>query len=127
MAGERTRGHGELEAAVMRILWERDDPMSARQVQEAFTADRPAYSTVMTALQRLHAKGDVSQSAESPRKVRFQAAHSGADHTSSTMMSALDESGDRQAALLRFAGNLAADDVELLREAMDTGRRPRKK
>jgi predicted transcriptional regulator len=43
----------------MDVLWERG-PSSVREVQEAFPdADRPAYTTVQTIINRLEAKGAV--------------------------------------------------------------------
>ncbi len=49
---------GELELAVMDILWSRADPLSVRDVHELIAADRDlAYTTVMTVLDRLAKKG----------------------------------------------------------------------
>lgn len=126
MAGERTRARGELEGEVMRILWEAAEPLSAREIQTVFTGRMPAYTTLMTALERLHRKGDVVRSGDSPRKVRFQAARSGDEHAGRSMMVALDGAGDRQAALLKFIGNLQTEDVDLLRDAI-SGAAPRKR
>lgn len=102
----------------MRILWDAPEAMGAGDIQALFTGRVPAYTTLMTALARLEKKGDVIRSGESPRKIRFQAARSGEAHAGRTMMSALDAAGDRQAALLQFAGNLADDDLDLLRSAI---------
>ena len=41
-------------------------------------------------------------------------------------MTALDSAGDRQAALLQFAGNLAPEDIELLRNAIAGGSRKKR-
>lgn len=125
MAGERTRKWGELEGEVMRVLWQASAPMSARDIQAVFTGHVPAYTTLMTALERLQKKGDVVRSGDSPRKVRFRAARSGDEHVGRSMMTALDGAGDRQAALLQFAGNLAEEDLDLLRSAI-TGKTSRK-
>lgn len=127
MPGERTRERGELEAEVMRILWDAATPMSAREIQAMFTGHTPAYTTVMTALERLQKKGDVVRSGDSPRKIRFHATRSGDEHIGRSMMTALDAADDRQAALLRFAGNLEPEDIELLRRAIapDTARKRR--
>ncbi|HLS64157.1 MAG TPA: BlaI/MecI/CopY family transcriptional regulator [Ruania sp.] len=116
------RARGELEAQVLRVLWEQSEPVSAGLIQEQLPGPSPAYTTVLTVLDRLQKKGQVVRSGESPRKVRFRAARSGDEHTSSTMIGALDEARDRQAALLQFAGNLSADDVEVLQRAL-TGRK----
>jgi len=115
----RTRARGELESAIMRILWEADAPLSAKEIQAAFDGHTPAYTTLMTSLDRLRNKGRVLRSGDSPRKVRFAAAHAEDEHAGEAMLSALDAASDRRAALLRFAGNLDAKDVELLRRAID--------
>ncbi len=49
---------GELEQAVMDILWNRPEPLSVRDVHEVLARDRDlAYTTVMTVLDRLAKKG----------------------------------------------------------------------
>ncbi len=127
MAGERTRERGELEGEVMRILWEATEPLNVREIQAVFTGHVPAYTTLMTALDRLQKKGDVLRTGDSPRKIRFHAARSGEEHAGRSMMSALEIAGDRQAALLQFAGNLDPEDLALLRGAIaaKAPRRPR--
>jgi predicted transcriptional regulator len=49
---------GELEGAVMGILWSRPEWLSVREVHEVLAAERElAYTTVMTVLDRLAKKG----------------------------------------------------------------------
>ena len=51
---------GELEQAVMDILWNRPDPLSVRDVHELLAHERDlAYTPVMTVLDRLAKKGFV--------------------------------------------------------------------
>ena len=51
---------GELEQAVMDILWQRRDSLSVRDVHDLLSATRDlAYTTVMTVLDRLAKKGIV--------------------------------------------------------------------
>jgi predicted transcriptional regulator len=118
MATIRTRARGELEGEILRILREDGGELSAIEIQPRLTGHPPAYTTVMTALERLHKKGEVVRSSDSPRRIRFRAARSGEENASATMLSALDGAGDRRAALLSFAGNLDPADVELLRAAI---------
>ena len=118
MVGERTREHGALEREVLRLLRQAEAPMSARELQAEFTGHVPAATTLMTALGRLQQKGEVIRSGDSPRKSVFQAARSDEEHASDSMLTALAEADDRQAALLRFAGNLSSADTELLRAAI---------
>ncbi|HQZ00418.1 MAG TPA: BlaI/MecI/CopY family transcriptional regulator [Propionicimonas sp.] len=56
---------GELELAVMEILWSRPVRLSVREVHELLSADRDlAYTTVMTVLDRLAKKGLVLRKLE---------------------------------------------------------------
>ncbi|WGD36954.1 BlaI/MecI/CopY family transcriptional regulator [Lysinibacter sp. HNR] len=118
MPGIRTRARGELENEIMRILWESPTPLNAREIQELFTGSTPAYTTVLTTLDRLHKKNRVVRSENSPRKVRFHAARSEDEHASNSMIETLEDAGDREAVLLRFAGNLSNEDVDFLRKAI---------
>lgn len=117
MTGARTREWGELERELLRLLREQESPVSVRLLRELFADPVPAYTTLMTALTRLERKGLVARTEESARKVRFSAQRSAGQDVSASMMSALDGAGDRQAALLAFAGNLDEADVALLRSA----------
>ncbi len=70
---------GDLEEAVMALLWRRSGPVSVREVQESLNADRPlAYTTVMTVLDRLAKKGIVGRELEG-RAWLYRAAVSRAD------------------------------------------------
>ncbi|MDX2377593.1 BlaI/MecI/CopY family transcriptional regulator [Microbacterium sp. LRZ72] len=123
MSGRRRRGHGELESEVLAILRRHTAPIGAADIKAAFTDPTPAYTTILTALDRLIHKGEVTRHAESPRKVRFAARLSAAETASDSMHSALEGLDDRRAALLQFAGDLDADDVKMLRAAL-TKKRP---
>jgi predicted transcriptional regulator len=53
---------GELEAAIMEVLWSTSGPAAVREVLEALHRDpEPAYATVMTVLDNLHRKGNVTR------------------------------------------------------------------
>ena len=118
MASRRTRAWGELERDILRQLWSSETSLSAKQIQEDVPGETPAYTTVLTILERLREKGLVDRMEESPRKVRFSPTRTAAEHASESMHDALDALEDRRAALLKFAGNLADDDVQLLQEAL---------
>lgn len=113
----RVRKSGELEAHVMDILWQAPEALSIREVVAAFPAPQPAYTTVATVLERLRAKNMVTRSGAAGKGYRFTPARSDDEHTSSLMLTALGTSRNREAALLKFAGNLDEGDVELLRKA----------
>lgn len=119
MNTERTRARGELEAAVMAVLWDQGSPTTARQISEQLPGRKPAYTTLLTVLERLCQKGHVSRVGDGPRGIRFRPVKTEAEHASSTMLATLGETSNRSAALLNFAGNLTADDVDLLQRALD--------
>ena len=128
MPGTRTRERGELETQIMRVLWNSEAPLSAKDIQAQFDAAAsdgdpvPAYTTLVTVLGRLEKKGAVQREAASPRKVRYTASRSQEEQASSTMLAALDRVADREVALMQFAGNLDQDDLDLLRRALDGAR-----
>jgi predicted transcriptional regulator len=129
MPGTRTRERGELETQIMRVLWNAEAPLSARDIQTSFEADHddaldgptPAYTTIVTVLGRLEKKGAVQREATSPRKVRYRATRSQEEQASKQMLAALDRVADREVALMQFAGNLDGDDLDFLRRALDGG------
>jgi predicted transcriptional regulator len=105
---------------VLRILWSHDGALSAREVVSGFP-DRdaaPALTTVLTVLDRLAKKGSVTRWESGPRGAVFSASTLESAFTAEAMVSALAVSSDRNAALLRFAGELDARDIDVLRRAI---------
>jgi predicted transcriptional regulator len=52
------REFGQLESAIMEVIWSQDRPYLVREVRERLTYGRPvAYTTVMTVMTILHGKG----------------------------------------------------------------------
>ena len=114
------RPRGELETAVLRILWGSSTPLPAKDIREAF-ADQssiPALTTLLTVLDRLARKGTVVKEPASGAGYVFSAASSESTFAATAMVSALLSSNDRSTALLRFAGQLDASDLEALRRAV---------
>ncbi|WP_460994357.1 BlaI/MecI/CopY family transcriptional regulator [Sinomonas soli] len=124
LVGDR-RPRGQLEATVKRILWEAEVPLSAREILARFDADdsgtAPAFTTLLTVLERLRAKGQAVRTAAADGTARFSAAQSEPSFIAAAMLTALTDSSDRGAALLQFAGNLHTDDAEILRRALGGG------
>ncbi len=58
---EAGRVLGELELRLMEVVWARRSPATVRDVLEALPEPQPAYTTVMTTLDRLHRKGLLSR------------------------------------------------------------------
>lgn len=108
---------GELERAVIEVLWDNVRPMTARAVTDTLASRDLALTTVLTVLGRLESKGLVSRSRDG-RAHTYQAVSGRAEHTADLMRQMLEGAGDRQDALTRFVGSVSAEDVAALRQAL---------
>lgn len=113
---------GELEAAVMRHMWMVGGTLTVRQVHDDLEHPREpgrelAYTTVMTVMERLFRKGLLVRESHG-RAFVYGAAASQADYTARLMASALGDTSDRGAALVRFAGQLEDEERQVLRKAL---------
>lgn len=122
--GARRRGQGELEALVLAALGEADGPATAGWVQERLGGGL-AYTTVITILTRLLAKGAVTRE-RSGRSFAWTPASDQAGLAAHRMRRVLDAESDREAVLASFVTGLGPDDERLLRDLLgragDTGR-----
>jgi predicted transcriptional regulator len=110
---------GELERAIMEVLWESVDPMTVRQVGSCLVDRDLAHTTVMTVLDRLAKKGFVRRQRVG-RAWRYRPAESREAYVAELMLTALDQTGDRQAALTRFARSVSGAEAQALRAALET-------
>jgi predicted transcriptional regulator len=108
---------GELERAVMDVLWERGAPATVREVVEALDGRELAYTTVMTVLDRLAGKGMVDRE-RTGRAWSYRPAAPREAYIARLMLDALDQAGERDAALVRFARSVSGDEAEVLRAAL---------
>jgi len=95
---------GELEQAVMDILWNRRESLSVRDVHELLARDRDlAYTTVMTVLDRLAKKGFVVRNLDG-RAWSYRPASSRAAQIASEMQDLLGRlsAEERQEVLARI-------------------------
>lgn len=125
---------GDLEQAIMDVLWTDDSGagLTVREVLDRLTGRDLAYTTVMTVLSRLEAKGVTSRDRDG-RAWRYQPASSRESLTAKAMRSPLHDLSDedRQAAILHFLSEASSDDLDAVREAMAAveaqGDRPRRR
>jgi predicted transcriptional regulator len=118
----RLRGLGELERAIMEIVWAADGPVTGRAVVDELTQERPvAYTTVLTVMDRLVRKGMLTRQRQA-RAHTYQAAKSRAAYTADLMASVLGSSNDQPAVLLHFVEQIPPDQAEALRAALDLAR-----
>lgn len=110
---------GELEAVIMHQMWERDAPVSVREVMESITAERQlAYTTVMTVMDNLFRKEMLTREMHR-RAYLYAPALTQAEYSAGLIAAVVDESGDRTAALLQFMDQLSPAELRKIREAMD--------
>ena len=108
---------GELERAIMDVLWEAAEPLSVREVSGLLTDRDLAHTTVMTVLDRLAKKG-FARRERNGRAWHYRAAESREAYVTELMLSALDQTGDRQAALARFARSVSGTEAQALLRAL---------
>ncbi len=108
---------GDLERAIMEVLWQTDSALTVRQVSNGLDQRELAHTTVMTVLDRLAKKGFARRERDG-RAWRYRPAATREAYVTELMLTALDQTGDRVAALARFAQSVSGDEAEVLREAL---------
>ncbi len=112
------RSFGQLENDVMRVVWERGDPITTREIATVLNESRNlAHTTILTVAERLREKGWLTRQRRG-RSYYYEACITAEDYSAQLMSQVLDAAYDRPAALLRFAGRLDADEATALREAL---------
>ena len=110
------RAAGQLEAAVLRELQRADAALAPGEVRERI-GGALAYTTVVTILSRLHAKGLLSRHKQG-RVYRYAPVADQPGLAARRMTRVLDEESDREAVLARFVSSLSGRDEELLRKML---------
>ena len=115
------RGFGELEGAIMELVWASGRPMLVREIMQSLNTDR-AYNTVQTVTEILYRKGWLTR-AKDGRAHRYQAVITRDEYIADLMGEALAASSDHAAAFRRFAERISPDEAEQLRQALEQARR----
>ena len=115
-AGAGRRAAGELAAEVLAVLQDAGSPLSPGEVRERVGGDL-AYTTVVTILSRLHAKG-VLDRWKSGRAYLYAPVADSPGLAARRMARVLDEETDREAVLARFVSVLSPGDEDLLRRML---------
>jgi predicted transcriptional regulator len=108
---------GDLERAIMEVLWKTDSALTVRQVSTGLDERNLAHTTVMTVLDRLSKKGFARRERDG-RAWRYRPAATREAYVTELMLTALDQTGDRVAALARFAQSVSGPEAEVLRDAL---------
>lgn len=112
------RGLGELEAAVMHVLWDSAEPIKVRDVLEQLDTGRAlAYTTVMTVLDNLYRKQWVQRERQG-KAYLYEAAFSREEASARALREVLESSGDPTAVLIHFVASVSDEETDLLRDAL---------
>lgn len=112
------QGLGELEAAVMDVLWHAEGPRSVREVREEINQDRTlAYTTIMTVLDNLHRKG-WAQRERRGRAYHYRPSQARAEAAADALRALLESTGDPQGVLLHFARGMSDEESAVLRRVL---------
>ena len=122
MAGVRRRG--ALEQEVLACLAAAGRPLTVADVLGELGGDL-AYTTVLTALSRLHAKGALVREPAGRGYAYAPPADPGAAVTARRMSRLLDSREDRAGVLARFVADLSPADEQLLAELLSAGHQDR--
>ncbi len=112
------REFGELETAIMDVVWAGDRAYLVREVRERLSYNRPvAYTTVMTVMNILHGKGVLCREKHG-RAWRYWPVESREEHDARLMSEVLRSGGDQRITMLRFVERVNEEERESLRSAM---------
>lgn len=118
---KRARQQGELESAVLDVLWSASAPLNSQQVQEALNdaiESDLALTTVLTVLGRLVDKGLVVRTPAEGRGNLFEAATSREEHTASVMLELVAGAENPALAFSHFASGLSPEVLKQLRKSL---------
>ncbi|MGW0735009.1 BlaI/MecI/CopY family transcriptional regulator [Streptomyces sp. NPDC002851] len=121
------RGFGELEQAIMDVVWGAEEPLPVREVLERLNRTRPqplAYNTVQTVMEILHRKGWLSRAKEG-RAFRYRATKDREEYAATLIDQVWATGADRTATLVRLFDELDEGEVNELRAVLAARREGR--
>ncbi len=112
------REFGQLESAIMDVIWSQDRPYLVREVRERLDYGRPvAYTTVMTVMTILHGKG-VLRREKHGRAWRYWPAERREEHDARLMAEILRSGGDHRLTLRRFLDRISDEERDAIRNGV---------
>ena len=110
---------GDLEAAIMDVVWAAGAPVRVREVSEQLNQNRPlAFNTVQTVMENLYRKGWLERRKDG-RAYWYTAERSRDDYAAGLVAEALTAAADPAATLVRLVGELEPGEAARLRAALD--------
>jgi predicted transcriptional regulator len=110
---------GDLEAAIMDVMWAAGEPQRVREVADELNRTRPlAFNTVQTVMENLFRKGWLNRQ-KSGRAYWYVTVRSREDYVAGLMGEALAVARDPAATLVRLVEDLEPSEIARLRVALD--------
>ena len=110
---------GDLEAAIMDVVWAAAAPVPVREVCEQLNHDRPlAFNTVQTVMENLYRKGWLNRHKDG-RAYWYEPVRTREDYVAQLMTEALSVADDPAATLVRLVGEMEPGEIATLRAALD--------
>jgi len=110
---------GDLEAAIMDVVWAAGAPIRVREVADRLNRDRPlAFNTVQTVMEILFRKGWLARSRDG-RAYLYVAGRTRDEYAAGLLAEALSAAEDPAATLVRLVSDLAPGEAARLRAALD--------
>ena len=112
------RSFGELEAAIMDVMWQRAEPATVREVHTAISEERElAYTTVLTVMENLHRKGFLRRE-PAGRAFRYEPTQLREQYAANLMRLAMNEGLDPSRTFTHFVAQMTPEESEALRKAL---------
>jgi predicted transcriptional regulator len=120
LAGEGAMSRfGDLEAAIMDVMWAADRPLRVREVADRLDRGRPlAFNTVQTVMENLFRKGWMSRKLDG-RAYCYLTVRSREEYVAGLLTEALAATRDPAASLVRLVEDLDPAEIAQLRAALD--------
>ena len=110
---------GDLEAAIMDVVWAAAARVRVREVCDQLNRDRAlAFNTVQTVMENLYRKGWLDRRKDG-RAYWYESVRSRDDYADGLLAEALSAAGDPAATLVRLVGDLEPGEAVRLRAALD--------
>jgi predicted transcriptional regulator len=110
---------GDLEAAIMDVVWAAEAPVRVREVSDQLNRQRPlAFSTVQTVMENLYHKDWLSRRKDG-RAYWYEPVRSRDDYVAQLVTEALAVARDPAATLVRLVGGMEPGEIASLRAALD--------
>jgi len=110
---------GDLEAAIMEVVWTAGTPVRVREVSEQLNRDRSlAFNTVQTVMENLYRKGWLNRH-KNGRAYWYEPVRSRDDYVAQLVTEALSVAEDPAATLVRLVGSMEPGEIATLRAALD--------